>query len=653
MTCREDKVLRQTSTIMQRRLSSWTVAIAPRKVLLVLASVAAWSAPSAWAGCTVESMDIPVRIVHSRPVATLVLNGTEVPMLVDSGAFFSMLAPSTAEQLQLRQRNLPFEMRIDGYTGAIDARAARVARVGLRNSEIKDVDFVVGGTELGAGIMGVLGRNILSIADTEYDLAHGVIRLAAPNKECKDSNLAYWANGAPVIQVPMERRRNNRDTAIRVPVAINGKSAVALMDTGAPETVLTLSTAKRAGISKESLKVAGFASGAGEGKVKAYLGMVDLFEIGGEKIAHNTLRIDDNDTFSDGLLLGLDYFLAHRVYVSRLQGQVYATWNGSPIFARQKGREASEYDQRYAARPDEVEADNADALARRGNAFAANRDPARALEDLGRAIDLAPTVPAYRLDRARVLLALKRGDEALLDLDEALRLDPALAEARVTRASLRVAGRKPALALEDLTVLDTQLAPSAPQRLRMAEFYRRLGRLPDAIRQWSLWLPTHESDHDYAAALNGRCRARTRLAVDLKLAVEDCKAAVSQDKTVADFRESLGWAYLRSGEADRARNAFDAALEMDGKRSWSLYGRGMAFLQLKDAAASQRDLQAARALNANMDAAVRAAGLDVAPDAPAPAPASVRNPAAGVAPVPPVEGETGQGPGSGVERASE
>jgi hypothetical protein len=33
--------------------------------------------------------EIPVRIVDGRPIATLKLNGIEVPLLVDSGAFMS------------------------------------------------------------------------------------------------------------------------------------------------------------------------------------------------------------------------------------------------------------------------------------------------------------------------------------------------------------------------------------------------------------------------------------------------------------------------------------------------------------------------------------------------------------------------------------
>jgi hypothetical protein len=71
----------------------------------------------AWSGCNVQAFEVPVRMVGSRPVATVGLNGTDVPMLVDSGAFFSLLTESTATQLDLPRSMLPFGMSIEGYTG--------------------------------------------------------------------------------------------------------------------------------------------------------------------------------------------------------------------------------------------------------------------------------------------------------------------------------------------------------------------------------------------------------------------------------------------------------------------------------------------------------------------------------------------------------
>lgn len=574
-------------------------------------------------------MEIPVRIVHDRPIATVTLNSTEVSMLVDSGAFFSMLSPSAAAQLDLPLRNLPFEMRLEGYTGSIEARMTRVERLGLRGAEIPKVPFIVGGNEMGAGIMGLLGRNILSIADTEYDLAHGVIRLTTPSKDCEKANLAYWAGEAPVVQLPLEANRNSRDTAVRVAVAINGKRTIALMDTGAPETTLTLKTAKAAGITRSDLVADGHSGGAGAGRADSYLGLVGTFELGGEKISNNKIRIDDNDYFEDGALLGLDYFLAHRIYVSRLQGMVYATWNGGPIFAQQKGGDPKRYDQSFAARPTDLPQDNADALARRGTAAAANRDWAQADEDLTRAIALAPTVPSYFVDRARVRLDRKKTRDALADLDEAVRLSPSNPEARLLRAIVHRTLRQDAEAKADVDVLDAQLPPSAQQRITMAAVYVELGQLTQALRQWSLWMPTHESDQQYARVLNERCWMRARLAVDLNLAIDDCKEAISRNKTNSNYRDSLGWAYLRAGDAQRARKAFDAALEIEPDKPWSLYGRGLAWLQLKDASASQRDLQEARKLSPGLDDEVREQGFGAAPDAPAPAPTQEGRSAAG------------------------
>jgi predicted aspartyl protease len=274
---------------------------------LLLVSVSMATA-SAWAGCELSQMQIPVRIVDFRPIATLTLNGTEVPMLVDSGAFFSMLSASTAAQLKLPLRKLPAGLRLEGYTGPIEAKQTRVEKMGLLGAELTNVEFLVGGNELGAGIMGVLGRDILSMADTEYDLAQGVVRLSFPKGECDKTNLAYWAGEAPVIMVPLDWEQHRADTAIRIYVSINGTRTLTLLDTGAPRTSLTLKAARRAGIEERDLTPSGRVGGAGEGRVKSWTGNVAMVELGGEKIANIRLQIDDADRPDHGLVVGLDYF---------------------------------------------------------------------------------------------------------------------------------------------------------------------------------------------------------------------------------------------------------------------------------------------------------------------------------------------------------
>ncbi|MFG6490450.1 aspartyl protease family protein [Roseateles sp. BYS78W] len=571
-------------------------------------------AQAAWADCHLSQLEIPVRIVNHRPIATLTLNGTEVPMLLDSGAFFSMLPASTATQLGLPLQNPPRGLVVRGYTGKVeDLRMTRVEKVGFRDSEIADVDFVVGGNELGSGIQGVLGRNFLSMADTEYDLAHGVVRLVFPKGECKATNLADWAGDAPVIVTALESNAREYANEVRVAVRINGVELRALMDTGAPTTSLRLASARRADIKEGDLKQSGWASGIGEGRARSWTGPMASFELGGEKIVDNVVKIDEVDYSRNDMLLGLDYFLSHRIYVSRLQKKVYATWNGGPVFARNASDRAD--DPRYAARPADVAPDDADALARRGEAAAARGELAKALEDLDRACELAPSSADNFLARARVHLALRQAAKARLDLDQALTLKPDLSEARVTRAALRVSAGQRDGALADLGALDAGLPPSDQMRERLAGLYARLNLAPEALRQWGLWLPAHGTDVRLAGVLNDRCWLRTRLNQDVAQALEDCKAAVDKDGGEALYLDSLGWTYLRLDDARKAVEAFDAAIKLKAL-PFAHYGRALAEQRLGQADAARSDLEAARRLGKDVDERVRVAGLPVAGDAP-------------------------------------
>jgi tetratricopeptide (TPR) repeat protein/predicted aspartyl protease len=573
--------------------------------LLTLVALASGPRP-AWSSCKVQSFEIPVRMVSLRPIATVGLNGTQVPMLVDSGAFFSLLTESTASQLNLRLRRLGDGWRMWGHTGRLDARLTRVSKVQFNGVEIPDVEFLVGVNELGAGIMGVLGRNFLSLADTEYDLAHGIVRLVFPNGECQNFDFAYWAGNAPVNVVPLSTAQQG-DTAIRVSARINGVEVRAVLDTGATTTV-NLRVARRAGIKEADMVPAGRVGGGGAGHAQVWWAPVASFELGGEKITNNRLEIDDADGTDTDMLLGIDYFLSHRIYVSRLQGKVYATWNGGPVFAQNKVGATS--DTRYAAAPQTVAADDADGLARRGEAFAARGDFEHALEDLDRACALSPQTARYFLARARAHVAMKQPAKALADVDETLRVDPALHDARLARAQLRTRMGDGSGALADLQELDTALHPSSHLRDGMADVYVRLSLVPEALHQWDLWMSTHPNDAGLGSVLNKRCWLRARLKLDLVRALDDCKQAVKEDDENASFHDSLGWTYLRLDDPARAIKAFDSAIKLREASSWSYYGRGLMHRRLGNAEGAERDLMAARKLDPQIGDKVKAEGFD-------------------------------------------
>ncbi|MDQ2928433.1 MAG: retroviral-like aspartic protease family protein, partial [Pseudomonadota bacterium] len=169
------------------------------------------------AGCEIQTLELPVKMVGSRAVATVGINGTPVPLTVDSGAYFSMLTDAAATQLNLPLTPSP-RLRVEGIAGKVDVQTTTVDKLRLLKGDIPRVEFIVGGNEPGAGTMGLMGRNLLSFADAEYDLAHGVIRLIVPSDGCAKANMAYWAGSSPVSEIDLITPFGAETPAIRAQV---------------------------------------------------------------------------------------------------------------------------------------------------------------------------------------------------------------------------------------------------------------------------------------------------------------------------------------------------------------------------------------------------------------------------------------------------
>lgn len=570
------------------------------------------AAPSAEAAkCKVTALELPVTMVGSRAIVRLGINGTEVPLMLDTGAFYSFLTTAAAEQLKLRTAPVTSGVEVLGLTGKVDVRQTTVSHLTLASGELQRVEFLVGSNEPGGGAMGILGRNLLSSVDSEFDLAHGVMRLMPTEGDCGDVDMAYWAHGRPVSVLDLERDSRGRQPAIEAEVRVNGRKVRALFDTGA-SSLLMLDAAGRVGISRETLVPRARAYGLGEGDVEAWLAPVSRVEIGGETIENNRLEIADFDYGADGMLLGIDFFLSHRIYVSRQQDRLYFTYEGGPVFASNREDKGAARAEAAASEP----ALDAAALVRRGAASFSRHDSAAALADLDRACAMGPQAACFAL-RGRVREASGQRAAALQDFDDALRLDPAQAEARLGRAWAREAAGDRDGAIADLDVLDETLAPQATARQEMAQLFARL-ELPDrASRQWDLWIAPRPDDIGVADALNGRCWMRVMLNVELARALEDCERALAREPENASFLDSRGWGRLRLRRYAEAVADFDRSLKIEPGRAWPLYGRGIARLRQADVAGAQADLEAARRARPTIDADAGHYGIRPDVDAPA------------------------------------
>lgn len=565
-------------------------------------------AGQAQAVCKLSKLaELPVTLADQRAVVVAQINGADAPFIVDSGAFWSSISPASAAQYKLRLHNAPPELRVSGIGGSVQISVATVDEFKLVRVPFRHIDFMVGGGEVGSGAVGVIGQNILRMADIEYDLANGVIRLVR-TEDCGKSALAYWAGSAdfsdlslewPTVQAPFTRGD----------AYLNGARIRVLFDSGASNSMLSLRAAARAGVKTDGPDVmpAGMSRGIGRRVITTYIAPFASFKIGGEEIRRTRLRIGDLGDVDADMLIGADFFLSHRIYVSSTQHRLYFTYNGGPVFnltaaATQpaKGVETAPAPDAGGAGEAEERMDAA-AYARRGTAAAGRRDFEHAVADLTHAMQMDPANSAFAYERATAYLESGHPAEAMPDVDLALKLKPDDVPALVMRAELRLSSRDSGRRDQEAVVADLDAADrTAPKeadiRLRLGELYARAGLGPRALPLYDQWISAHAADSRLPRALTDRCTLRTNEGLDPDKALDDCNRALKLSPKTAPILEARGFARLRQAKYADSIKDFDAALELYPRNAWCLYARGLAKQHKGSPAEAQADIDAATAL---------------------------------------------------------
>ena len=589
----------------------------------VLTLGVATAAGNAVGKCTLGQIALlPVTMIDMKPMVTARINGADALFAADSGAFFSMLTPAAAAEFKLKTYPAPAPLVVTGMGGAAQVSVATVKEFMLAGQRIGNLEFLVGGGDVGGGGAGLLGQNVFRIGDVEYDLAKGVIRLIR-EEGCDKVSLAYWAStpgnlqnfSAIDIQLTTPLQPHTAGTAY-----INGVRIRVMFDTGAYASSLSVRAAARAGIKVDSpaATYVGLSRGIGREQVKTWIAPVASFKLGDEEIKNTRLRISDSDLGYTDMMLGADFFLAHHVYVASRQHKLFFTYNGGPVFNLSSSHAfASTPAPAADATPAAALGDepkDAEEFSRRGTASAARRDFVHALEDLTRACELAPREPNYFYERGLAHAQNREPAPALADFDQAIRLKPDHVPALVARAELQLDIRHaPAAAIDDLSAADAAAAREADARLRMAKVYMRVDRLPQALEQLNLWMAAHEADARKVDALGERCQVRARLGQELPKALDDCNAALKHanpgEVRDAGVLSTRGLVRLRLGDYDKAVGDYDAALALRPRDAGALYGRGVAKLRRGRTAAGRADMAAADALSPNVAGAFQKLGI--------------------------------------------
>jgi tetratricopeptide (TPR) repeat protein/predicted aspartyl protease len=538
--------------------------------------------------------ELPITMLGLRPTIIAKINDQDAKFALDSGAFYSIISSATADQFNLRRQAAPFGLRVKGIGGSAAAEETTIKLFTIAGIPVHNITFLVGGSEIGGGVIGLLGQNLLEKWDIEYDFAKGVVRLFKAS-DCSHVSLAYWATAQQPLSI-MDISYTTPMTPHTTGTAfINGVRIKVMFDTGAWTSMLTLRAAARAGIKPDTPGVAeaGYMTGIGRGNVKTYIAPFSSFKIGdNEEIKNTRLRIADEDVDED-MLIGADFFLSHHLLVSNSQHRLYFTYNGGPVFnlTRPASTDPTADPTADAAAS---QLPDAAAYSRRGAAFAGRRDFEHALADLQRASEMNPNEPEYFYRLGMIHWENKQAESAMADFDHALLLEPDHLAALVSRAQLRLDEKDISGATADLDLADRTAPQQADVRFTLAHLYQAADLLGPALAQFDRWIDSHPDDSKMAEALNRRCRIRALKGVDLPKALADCNTALRRvgksTPAAASVLDSRGLVRLRLGDYDKAIDDYDDSLRLSPNIGWALYGRGIAKLRKKKIAEGEGDI---------------------------------------------------------------
>jgi len=168
------------------------MAVRPFVLAVLLCTFSASAVPAFAAGCKIGQLaQLAVTMDGLRPMVSAKINGADAQFNADSGAFYSLISPASAAEFKLRTEPAPFHLTLIGVGGSAGASVATVKEFTIAGVPIHNIQFVVGGSDAAGGAVGLLGQNVLRIADVEYDLSNGAIRLMKPHG-CDKTLMAYW-----------------------------------------------------------------------------------------------------------------------------------------------------------------------------------------------------------------------------------------------------------------------------------------------------------------------------------------------------------------------------------------------------------------------------------------------------------------------------
>jgi TonB family protein len=281
------------------------------------------TAPRLDPGCHLtKRTEMPMELVQNHYVVTALLNGRPATMMVDTGAMGSGLLFSAIESLGLAH-DVDRSIVVSGVGGQTEVQHPALVHSlklgGVNFADVPTPGLKMLAMDASAGPVGLIGADMLSHYDVEFDFPKGV--------------MALWsADGCKRLVPPWQGRMASfhanriRGNAFVIPVALNGHVVRALLDTGSDATQVSREAALASGVTQEALEAdkAGTRYGVSGKAMKSHLHHFDTVRIGPETFRGGGMIVTDGLQSEDiDMLLGSDFMRRRRIWVSYTTGEVF------------------------------------------------------------------------------------------------------------------------------------------------------------------------------------------------------------------------------------------------------------------------------------------------------------------------------------------
>jgi hypothetical protein len=267
----------------------------------------------------VRTPPVPITVGPAHELLVpVVIDHHAIVLQLDTGASTTALTPAACRKLGLAI-DQPF-IAGNGATGPlrhVDRTVLGMTTIG--SFTIANLSAAVIDLGSGAGD-GVLGMNALSVFTVEVDLAHDRFALYARGD-------GPWRT-PDLVGVPYARLANGQ---IALPVDVDGRRAIAILDLGANESYANELAAPR----RDESRVVHATIGA-DGHPWQFRGIEDVdVRIGAVSTVAPLLLVSDLPIFRDfglatlpAVLLGTDALAGRRIVISPFDGLVYVSSRG-------------------------------------------------------------------------------------------------------------------------------------------------------------------------------------------------------------------------------------------------------------------------------------------------------------------------------------